>query len=253
MVEKSEDLQLIQAIIIGDDDDKLAEYLSEFTDIDQVFPSPFEENRYTNLSELFINKPSLLCAAAFYGSQKCISYLLANGAAVDYRDLKNRTPIFYAVANNNLESIDSLYYSGAELEAVDDDGMTLLHFAVIFESFDALVWNYGIGTYHVSVKDKKGQTPLHLAASSMNTQILSFLCDCGADPNAKSSKQATPFHYAALKPNIENLRILLKAGADISAKDNGGLQPYHWAEVKNLVENMEFMLDHGARVRSIMH
>ena len=128
MAEKSDDLSTIQSIIMADEDDLLSDYFTNSTNIDQIFPTPFENNRYSLLSELFYNKPSLLCAAAFYGSVKCMTYLIMNGADVEFCDQKGRTPIFYAIASNNLDSIDYLYSNNANITKTDLDGTTILHF-----------------------------------------------------------------------------------------------------------------------------
>ena len=51
-----------------------------------------------------------------------------NGADVEFCDQKGRTPIFYAIASNNLDSIDYLYSNNANITKTDLDGTTILNF-----------------------------------------------------------------------------------------------------------------------------
>lgn len=68
-------------------------------------------------------------------------------------------------------------------------------------------------------------TPIMLAASRGNVEIIDLLFTQGADPNKRGSMQRTALQYAAEKNRIEAAERLLAYGADIDAHDNGRLTP----------------------------
>lgn len=247
-------IEPIVDILLNDDVDRLTEFLIDYSSYDVIFPNPLTEIDRNELEyKLFKSSPSILSAASFYGSINCVQYLMSSGANPNFRDATMKTPMFYAIAGDQLECLEYLLFNGANEHERDNQGDTIIHYAVMLKKMDILVWLYAMQILTLSVRNDKGETPLHYAATDQNTEMVQFLCSGGADVNALNCKKATPLHYAALKPNLENIKILWESGADVEAKDNGGLQPYHWAEVMKLEKNMEFMIDHGAHVRSMMH
>ncbi len=61
--------------------------------------------------------------------------------------------------------------------------------------------------------DYLAATPLHIAATQSQSQIVSTLLTSGADPNAKDGNGWTALHFAAERGNKEIVAILLKHGA----------------------------------------
>jgi ankyrin repeat protein len=74
----------------------------------------------------------------------------------------------------------------------------------------------------VSVTDKWGRTPLHLA---MSREMVELLVAKGANPNARDEDDATPLHLAAPYPTPEVYEALLDHGADPSLKNKHGATP----------------------------
>jgi len=67
----------------------------------------------------------------------------------------------------------------------------------------------------INLKDGKGETPLHLAASRGNKSIVELLIQQGADVNAQSRDGSTPIYLAAFAGQKEIVEILLQHGAQM--------------------------------------
>ena len=118
----------------------------------------------------------------------------------------------------------------AQVDAIDEDGATPLHYANSFEAINCLVNNGA----NVEAKDMDGQTPLYYADSAVG---ISALISNEAQVNIKDINGKTPMHYFANEARIEAFECLLKNGAELDAKDNKG----------------KYLFDHGVTIRHIRH
>ncbi|NOG61753.1 MAG: ankyrin repeat domain-containing protein [Proteobacteria bacterium] len=97
-----------------------------------------------------------------------------------------------------------------------------------------------------------GMTPIMLAASYGNVEIIDLLFTQGADPNKRGSMERTALQYAAEKNHIEVAKRLLAYGADIDAYDNGRLTPLIMAASRGYTELGLLFVEKGADV-NIQH
>jgi ankyrin repeat protein len=106
-----------------------------------------------------------------------------------------RTPAFEIVIGFNKEIAEVLKAHGADLKAVDDNGWTILHYAIKVGSVDAIRW----------------------------------LLENGLDPNAPSKAGFRPLHIAMRVgfglPDPNTVEILMRAGADPKLKNSAGQTP----------------------------
>ena len=100
-----------------------------------------------------------------------VEYLLAKGFDVDEKDDRERTPLFYACANDQLPIVYFLIYTGADMEAQDIDLQTPLHIASLCDKFDIVQCLYLIGA-KLDVKNKDGKTPYDIACSKEGRELL---------------------------------------------------------------------------------
>lgn len=66
-------------------------------------------------------------------------------------------------------------------------------------------------------------TPLMIAATSMNPDVVKALLELGARPDEQDSSGETALRRAVNEGHIDNLKLLLAHGADVNIKDNYGM------------------------------
>lgn len=95
---------------------------------------------------------------------------------------------------------------------------------------------------NLELKNKKGETPLHVAIANRSNDSALKLIEKNVNVNAKNNLEKTPLHYAAEhNASDEVLESLIKHGADINAKDISGKTALHYAcktgskDVANLI------------------
>jgi uncharacterized protein len=97
-----------------------------------------------------------------------------------------------------------------------------------------------------------GMTPIMVAASLGNVEIIDMLFTQGADPNKRGSMERTALQYATEKNHIEAAKRLLAYGADIDAHDNGYITPLIMAANRGYTELGLIYVNKGADV-NIQH
>jgi cytohesin len=131
------------------------------------------------------------------------------------RKSKDKNMIFEAIESGDAVLVRQYLASGADINIRKD---------------------YGKGT----PLELKAATPLHLAATTGNKEIVEMLLASGANVNAKAEDDITPLHIAQLIDNKEIVNLLIANGADINARDKYGLTPM---DIANIDESVDESLD----------
>jgi len=187
-----------------------------------------------------------LHVAANKGNRDVVELLLAEGADVnDARNDEGQAPIF--VATQALWQ--SLIANGADVNAHDADGDTLLHRAGEWNRYDKLAFLLTNGA-DAACRNDAGRTPLMEAARHGHRRAVEMLLAHGVDPDGRGKDGNSPLHLIGtipFAPGIAIAQVLLGAGADVNAENMGGNTPLHVAACYSSCEDVvEVLLARGA-------
>jgi cytohesin len=97
-----------------------------------------------------------------------------------------------------------------------------------------------------NVRDGRGRTALHLAATLKYAAVFPLLFKHKADVNAKDDFSSTPLCEAVISGDLEGVRALLARKADPNIAQRTGQTPLHEAAVRGHEEIAAVLLQHKA-------
>lgn len=154
-------------------------------------------------------------------------------------DDEGKTILHYAVINNKLQDIEKLINVGADMTIVDNNKQTAFHIAVKEENFHAMkkFIDHGVD---VDFPDD-GNPPIYLATRTGEPFLIDFLINAGADVNAVCEKNGCTslFKISGTLDDNKVYEMLIGAGADIHVQNKKGETPLHravWYGEKKLAE-----------------
>jgi ankyrin repeat protein len=167
-----------------------------------------------NLSGETLGTP--LYAAVFNGAIDAAKVLVWNGANLEARWLGS-TALHLAALRNDTKMVRLLVEAGAEVDAIDDQGLNALHIAALVANVGMLRFLRAAGSWP-DTPDKLGQTALHFAVmTGMVPVVKEVLSWRGIDVSARSNELMTPLHIAAARGFLKIAELLIEAGADVNA------------------------------------
>jgi len=164
-------------------------------------------------------------------------------------------PIQDAVVNGDLETIEALVATGADLDVEDNRGRTPLYYASWYGRPEITKYLLSKGADPAKGAAAKGyRNALHEAAYNGHVEVAEILIAHGMDVNCRTSAQHTPLHIAAWHRYPEMVRLLISKGADVDAQDRDKHTALTYypsiIEKKNkeYKEVVEILLDAGADI-----
>jgi ankyrin repeat protein len=145
--------------------------------------------------------------------------LIATGSNLNEIDKLKRTPVHIAAWTGNVEILQLLIRSNAQLTDKAMDGFTPLHFAAQSASSDASVCVKILVKKCKSLLNQRitkgNKSALHLAAAKGNLSVIRQLIELGADVNDKTSSGQTVFDLA----KSEDIKASIRGIIDDKAKE----------------------------------
>uniref|UniRef100_A0A914HEW9 T-complex protein 1 subunit eta n=1 Tax=Globodera rostochiensis TaxID=31243 RepID=A0A914HEW9_GLORO len=191
------------------------------------------------------------------------------------------TPLLVSVMAGNLEVLESLIEQGAQLDLLDRDGHSAVHWAVVCGQLDVLIALQRHGA-PIALADVHGAHPLHYATvrSALEEEVppyraeavLHVLLRHGAQLECADVDGRTPLLWAASDGNLPAFRSLVQKGANrfsvdprptrrsplcrkpriramtVDAKDRNSDTPLFYAATFGHCECAKLLLDKGANV-----
>ncbi|KAM7278247.1 hypothetical protein ACFE04_005381 [Oxalis oulophora] len=207
------------------------------------------------------NPPIVFALAA--GSPECVRALLrrSNNSISRLKESGGQSLAHICAFYGQPECMHELLLAGADANAVDDEGDTVLHVAIAKKFTEcALVILESGGSISMGALNSKKVTPLHLCIENLNVAVVKKWLEVASPSeiakaiDVPSSAGTALCMAAALKKGREAdgrelVRILLAAGATPAAEDTEHHHTaLHTAAIANDVNLVKIILDAGVDV-----
>ncbi|CUF25368.1 ankyrin repeat protein, putative [Bodo saltans] len=129
--------------------------------------------------------------------------------------------LFTAVSHGMNKIVERILLSGkVSANTLNADCASPLHVAAISGLVDTCRLLHSFGAEVNALWE--GSTPMHLAASESQSEVVSVLVALGGSMNVYDSLGFTPLHIVAIRGNRPLAMYLIQAGADPTLKDGDG-------------------------------
>lgn len=169
------------------------------------------------------NGKSVIHAAAEGGNIKVLEAILAaaKDPSLELRDLKQRTPLYYACVEGQEEMVKYLLEKGVQSDVVLTTGENLT--AGIIDGGSAAILDLVLEKHpnmDIDIPRADGKTPLFFAVTHGHERIIKTLLDRGADANRRSKNGEFPLSEAIRYRERDSLKALLEhKGTDLTQVD----------------------------------
>lgn len=160
-----------------------------------------------------------------------------------------QTPLMAAALKGRSEVIEELLRRGAKPDRWNRKGWTPLHLAAREGHVDSVVRLLeGGAPVDAPGREESRATPLLLAVTGGLPEVAKALLDNGADPNSRNRHHVTPLMAAAYRGHPEVIRLLLSRKADLEAVNRDGNTALLMAVFRQHPEAVKLLLEADARI-----
>lgn len=164
----------------------------------------------------------------------------------------SHSPLADAVMRGDSAGLRMLLKQGADVNEVQGDGMTALHWAASRGNIAATRMLVSAGARLDPLTRNGNYTPLHLAAQNGRAETVRALLAAGANVNARtSSGGASALHFAASSGDAATVEALIEKGAPVNGRESAFSQtPLMWAAAANRVSAITALIKRGADIEA---
>ena len=188
---------------------------------------------------------TVLHFAAQSGNLALVEYLVKQGADLFVTDVSECTVLYDAVLSGNTELVQWLIKQGLDFNPSDD--WVVLFFAVQSGSLEMLDWLIQDGM-NVNAINEQGETVLHYAAGKGDLELVKRLVSHGANVYVTGEDGWSVLHYAARSGNLELVQWLIEQGLNLYETDDSNLTILYNAARSGNLELVEWLLNQGLDV-----
>lgn len=146
----------------------------------------------------------------------------------------------FELAQNN--QLDMLKTEVTNINITDTRGRNLLHYAVIGNSVETVLWliNQGI---NVNQADESGETVLFECVRRSNIELAKILIANFANPNIENRRYELPIHIAAGRGDWRLIQLLVEAKTMYNKKSTDDKQLIHYAVLGGHIDLIPKIVD----------
>ncbi|KAL8883435.1 MAG: hypothetical protein Q9192_007167, partial [Flavoplaca navasiana] len=192
---------------------------------------------YINTTDSSGNTP--LAWASARGDHESVATLLMHGASITTANDVNAQPIHLAAQTGNIATIRALVHAGADINTVvHRTQMTPIHYAAEYQDcFEHIQGLTELGA-RIGGRDYMGWTPLQWAAWRGHLFSLQALLQCGADVNSQTLDGNAAIMLAVANNSHECVQMLIQAGADCSVVRHSQWNILHYAAIGGSIDTV---------------
>ena len=193
-------------------------------------------------------------------SLETVQFLISTGISVNssnslgmtplhmlrYLDCSNPTDKYDEEKSRHSKLVKLFVMEGHKINSQDIFGRALVHYVISEMRQSSFLQFFVRHGADLSIKDRNGVTPLHLACSWDNTANLRELIGNGCVVDIEDKNGATVLHYAVFYNNAIALKCILDRCESclVSKPDNSGKTPIHWARYFGYVQLIDILEDY---------
>lgn len=193
-----------------------------------------------------------LAEAAKAGNIDSVQTLIKSGADVNQTSGDGTTALAHAAHRNDLPMVELLLKAGADVDLSNDFGATALYLAAA-SADEMLIEKLLMAGANPNTGLLSGETPLMAATSRGKLDTVKLLLDHDADPNATESNAGqTGLMWAVADKRPELVKLLVESEADVHIGSKSGFTPLMFAAQQGDIESAQILLGAGANVNELM-
>jgi len=177
--------------------------------------------------------------AAAVGDVERINALLSGKADIDEIDDMGVSALYYAVEAGKIETVEFLLKAGADINA----GIWPPLYAAV-DTRNAALAEYLL-VRGGDLRPSLFWSPLAQAANSGSAEIVELFIDAGADVNAGEPRG---WSKAIRQDRVEILGLFMREGLDMNNEDQNGMTPLVTAVIREETEIIELLRANGAQI-----
>jgi len=176
--------------------------------------------------------------------ERNMTKLLNAGMSPDITDSAGWTPLMWAAAKDNLDTLKLLVSRGADINRRNNRGETALHIAARWSRLDTVRYLISIGARPESL-DRLGWPPLMWAAMQGRTEVVRALAESGANMEFRDTNGNTALMMAANRGRTATVQLMLELGANRFKTNKAGQTAADVARESKYMELAD-LIDGGA-------
>lgn len=159
---------------------------------------------------------------------------------------REMTPFIFAIYSYYYDAIPILLGKKANVNAVDVNGNSALHWAVSCDKANIIILLIEFGS-EIYETNFNGRTALHFGASEGSSRAVEALIKKGADVNTQDKNGRTPIILALQSEHLFIAKSLLRVeNINLELTDDSGGTPLHYAVLLNDPSIIQDLISKGA-------